>query len=69
MAEVAHWLDRNISYAAFTARVFIVGFVTTLILSEVSRLFRLRRIRPAWKTRPQMMDKVDGRWVARLGYS
>lgn len=40
-----------------------------MLRREVSRLFRLGRIRPVWKTRPQMMDKVDGRWVARLGYS
>lgn len=40
-----------------------------MLRREVNRLFRLGRIRPVWKTPPQMMDKVDGHWVARLGYS
>ena len=35
---------------------------------EVNRLFRLGRIRPVWKSRPQPMEKVDGRWVVRIGY-
>lgn len=30
--NIGHWLDENIEYVGFAARVFIVGFVTTLIL-------------------------------------
>lgn len=30
--NIGHWLDNNIGYVAFAARVFIVGLVTTLIL-------------------------------------
>lgn len=29
--SLGEWLDRNITYVGFTARVFIVTFVTTLI--------------------------------------